>query len=153
MNAKKKRIPGRKKRAEHRHTNGLGFDFSTSLKAKLLFLLQSLKWRMGCFQSTPWKINGRNLQITHLERIERNMIFHPPPSLCSMLIFRGVVSRNIFQYAFLQFPLEKPKKLCSSHFPMPLQKPERTALDLGEMEKVKSSQVANKTEKRPFIHE
>ena len=38
---------------------------------------------------TPWKINGWNLQITHLER---KMIWTKPPLLCSMLIFRGVIS-------------------------------------------------------------
>ena len=36
---------------------------------------------------TPWKINGWNLQITHLER---KMIWTKPPWLCSMLISRGV---------------------------------------------------------------
>ena len=37
---------------------------------------------------TPWKINGWNLQITHLER---NMIFQISMILVFMLIFRGVV--------------------------------------------------------------
>ena len=37
-------------------------------------------------RDTPWKINGWNLQITHLER---KMIWTKPPWLCSMLIFRG----------------------------------------------------------------
>ena len=41
---------------------------------------------VSCFQ-TSLKMNGWNLQITHLER---NMIETNPPWLCSMLIFRGV---------------------------------------------------------------
>ena len=40
------------------------------------------------FAPSPWKINGRNLQITYLER---NMIWTKPPWLWSMFIFQGVV--------------------------------------------------------------
>ena len=41
---------------------------------------------------TPWKINGWNLQITHLER---NMIFQTYMIILFMLIFRGVVSVSL----------------------------------------------------------
>ena len=44
-------------------------------------------WGVLQFFSTPLKINGWNLQTTHLER---KMIWTKPAWLCSMLFFRGV---------------------------------------------------------------
>ena len=41
----------------------------------------------GDLTCTPWKINGWNLQITHLEG---KMIFRTSMIICNMLIFRGV---------------------------------------------------------------
>ena len=87
----KKRIPGRKKRAEHQ--TKMGWDsIATSLKAKLLFLLQSLKWRMGCFQSTPWKINME--PTNHPFRKE-----HDLPST-SMIMFHVNLQGCSFQIIF-----------------------------------------------------
>ena len=57
-------------------------------------------WHGSCelWVVTPWKINGWNIQITHLER---KMIWTKPLWLCSMLIFQGV---------------HKPQKLSRKHW-------------------------------------
>ncbi len=49
----------------------------------------SSSWVVQIKLFTPWKINGWNLQITHLSKGKWSS---KPPWLCSMLIFRGVQS-------------------------------------------------------------
>jgi len=58
-------------------------------KQKVKKVLIKIKFCSESALFTPWKINGWNLQITHLER---KMIFQSSRELCSMLIFRGVMA-------------------------------------------------------------
>ena len=73
-----------------------------------MFLVQ-----YGC---TPWKINGWNLQITHLER---KRIFQTSMTLGSMLIFQGVIfGKHLLQHLHRQLPsLTLSKKIYMSTGP------------------------------------
>ena len=67
-------------------------------------MIYCLTMSIYCFlftdESTPWKINGWNLQITHLRK--EKMIWTKPPWLWSMLIFQG---DSFISSALTWFPL------------------------------------------------